>query len=85
MKKNVMGLMFKNREDSMKMRVLSIMLLVGFALFSALVSLSKISFSNLMIYSIAFVAYVGFSLVFISSLTGNSYHTEIKKRASRHS
>jgi len=85
MKKNIMGLLFKNQEDSTKMRVLSMMLLIGFALFSALVSLTKISFSNLIIYTIALVAYIGFSLVFISSLTGNSYHSDIRKRVKRHS
>ncbi|WP_449398311.1 hypothetical protein [Chryseobacterium wanjuense] len=61
MMKNLMNTMFKNQEDSMKMKVWSIILLIGFALFSVLVFASKISFNSLMIYLIAFAAYVGFS------------------------
>ncbi|KQT35521.1 hypothetical protein ASG22_00365 [Chryseobacterium sp. Leaf405] len=77
--------MFKSQEGSMKMRVLSIILLIGFALFSVLVFAAKISFNNLMVYLIAFVVYVGFSLMFISSLSERSNSLYIKKRMDRHS
>lgn len=77
--------MFKNQESSMKMRILSIILLIGFALFSVLVFVAKISFNNLMIYLIAFAAYIGFSLLFISSLNESSNSLYIKKRMDRHS
>ena len=54
MMKNLMETMFRNQEDSMKMKVWSIILLIGFALLSVLVFVSKISFNNIMIYLIAF-------------------------------
>jgi predicted tellurium resistance membrane protein TerC len=76
---------FKNQESSLKMRVLSIILLIGFALFSALVFAAKISINNLIIYLIAFAAYIGFSLLFISSLSESNHSLYIKKRMDRHS
>lgn len=76
---------FKNHESSLKMRVLSIILLIGFALFSVLVFAAKISINNLIIYLIAFAAYIGFSLLFISSLSENNNSLYIKKRMDRHS
>ncbi|SDR14751.1 hypothetical protein SAMN05421664_3790 [Chryseobacterium soldanellicola] len=85
MMKNLMNMMFKNQEDSMKMKVWSIILLIGFALFSVLIFVSKITFNNLMIYLVAFVAYVGFSLFFISSLNGDHSSFEMRKRMNRHS
>lgn len=80
-----MNILFKNHEDSMKMKVWSIILLIGFALFSVLIFATKTSFSNLMIYVIAFVAYLGFSLVFISSLNRDHNALEMRKRMNRHS
>ena len=80
-----MNTLFKSHEDSIKMRVWSIILLIGFALFSVLIFATKISFNNLMIYLIAFVAYVGFSLVFISSLSRDHNVLEMRKRMDRHS
>lgn len=80
-----MNTIFKSHEDSMKMKVWSIILLIGFALFSVLIFVTKMSFNNLMIYLIAFVAYVGFSLVFISSLNRDHNALEMRKRMDRHS
>jgi len=80
-----MKYMFKSQEGAMKMRVLSIILLIGFALLSVLVFATKINFNNIMIYLIAFAAYVGFSLMFIGSLSESSKSLYIKKRMDRHS
>ncbi|WP_415327055.1 hypothetical protein [Chryseobacterium sp. MMS23-Vi53] len=85
MMKNLMETMFKGQEDSLKMKVWSIILLIGFALFSVLIFVSKISFNSLMIYLIAFVAYMGFSLLFIGSLNEKNKSLYIKKRFDRHS
>jgi hypothetical protein len=85
MMKNLMETMFKNREDALKMKVWSIILLIGFALFSVLIFVSKISFNSLMVYLVAFVAYIGFSLLFIRSLSERSRSLYIKKRLDRHS
>ncbi|ALR30156.1 hypothetical protein ATE47_06305 [Chryseobacterium sp. IHB B 17019] len=83
--KNLMETMFKNHEDSLKMKVWSIILLIGFALFSVLIFVSKISFSSLLVYLVAFVAYIGFSLLFIRSLSESNRSLYIKKRLDRHS
>lgn len=80
-----MDTMFKSQEDSLKMKVWSIILLIGFALFSVLIFVSKISFSSLIVYAIAFVAYMGFSLLFIGSLNEKNKSLYIKKRFDRHS
>lgn len=83
--KNLMETMFRNQEDSMKMKVWSIILLIGFALLSVLVFVSKISFNNIMIYLIAFAAYIGFSFMFINSLMEKHSVMQSKKRMNRHS
>lgn len=77
--------MFKRNEDSLKMKVLSIILLIGFGLFSVLVFASKMDFNSLMVYLIAFLAYVGFSLLFVRSLSKSNRSLYIKKRLDRHS
>ncbi|WP_267403143.1 MULTISPECIES: hypothetical protein [unclassified Chryseobacterium] len=74
----------KTQEVSATMTIWSIVLLIGFALFSVLIYMSKINVSNLMIYLIAFGAYIGFSLVFISSLRETNHPMQIKKRLDRH-
>lgn len=85
MMKNLMKNMFKSQEDSLKMNVWSIILLIGFALFSVLIFVLKISFNSLMIYMIAFTAYIGFSLLFIGSLNDRNKSLYSKKRFDRHS
>ncbi|WP_326983601.1 hypothetical protein VUJ46_03360 [Chryseobacterium sp. MYb264] len=75
----------KTHEVSATMFIWSIILLVGFALLSVMVYLSKINVSNLIIYLIAFGAYIGFSLLFVSSLRETNHPMQIKKRLDRHS
>ncbi|SIP86454.1 hypothetical protein SAMN05880574_10171 [Chryseobacterium sp. RU37D] len=85
MMKSLMEIMFKDREDSLKMKFWSIILLLGFALFSVLIFISKISFKSILVYLTAFIAYVGFSLLFIRSLSEKNRGLYIKKRLDRHS
>ncbi|HCM35734.1 hypothetical protein SAMN05421768_106262 [Chryseobacterium joostei] len=72
-------MIFKRNEDAAKMHILSLLLVLSFAVFSVLIYTSKPSFNSLIIYLTAFAAYIGFGLVFISSLAG----TGMKKRSSR--
>ncbi|WP_131701428.1 hypothetical protein [Chryseobacterium sp. FH2] len=74
----------KTQEDSMKVRVLSIILLGAFALLSMLIFMSKFSLNNTIIYLAAIGAYLGFGLIFISSLTGNVNYIQSKKKFRRH-
>lgn len=69
-------MIFKRNEDAAKMNIWSVLLVLSFAAFSVLVYALKPSFNSLIIYLTAFAAYIGFGLVFISSLTG----TRMKKR-----
>ncbi|KMQ61413.1 hypothetical protein ACM46_15425 [Chryseobacterium angstadtii] len=79
-------MIFKRNEDAAKMNIWSLMLLLSFAVFSVLVYLiyaSKPDFNSVIIYVTAFVAYLGFGLVFISSLTGKMNSSQMRKK-SRH-
>ncbi|RLJ32275.1 hypothetical protein CLU97_1726 [Chryseobacterium sp. 7] len=69
-------MIFKRNEDAAKLNIWSLLLVLSFAAFSVLVYASKPSFNSLIIYLTAFAAYLGFGLVFISSLAGK----EMKKR-----
>ncbi len=69
-------MIFKRNEDAAKLNIWSLLLVLSFAAFSVLVYASKPSFNSLIIYLTAFAAYLGFGLVFISSLAGKS----MKKR-----
>jgi len=69
-------MIFKRNEDAAKLNIWSLLLVLSFAAFSVLVYASKPSFNSLIIYLTAFTAYLGFGLVFISSLAGKS----MKKR-----
>ncbi|AZA54703.1 hypothetical protein [Chryseobacterium sp. G0201] len=77
--KNLFEMIFRNREDSTKIQVLSIFLLIGFGLFCTFIYSAKFNVDNLMVYITAFLAYVGFCLMFISSLLRN-----MKKKINRH-
>ncbi|MCW3162172.1 hypothetical protein [Chryseobacterium oryctis] len=70
----------RTQEVSVKMRIWSVVLLIGFAIFSVLVYLSKITFNNIMIYLIAIGAYIGFSILFMISLKQSNNPMQIKKR-----
>ena len=69
-------MIFKRNEDAAKLHIWSLLMVLSFAAFSVLVYALKPSFNSLIIYLTAFAAYIGFGLVFISSLTGKS----MKKR-----
>jgi hypothetical protein len=69
-------MIFKRNEDAAKLNIWSLLLVMSFAAFSVLVYASKPSLNSLIIYLTAFAAYIGFGLVFISSLAG----TGMKKR-----
>lgn len=69
-------MIFKRNEDAAKLHIWSLMLVLSFAAFSVLVYALEPSFNSLIIYLTAFAAYIGFGLVFISSLGG----TRMKKR-----
>ncbi|ANF52767.1 hypothetical protein A0O34_20605 [Chryseobacterium glaciei] len=69
--KDLFEMIFRTREDSTKVQVLSIFLLIGFGLFCLLIFTAKIHLNSLLVYATAFLAYVGFSLLFISSLLRN--------------
>jgi len=72
-------MIFKRNEDAAKMHIWSLLLVLSFAAFSVLVYSFKPSLNSLIIYLTAFAAYIGFGLLFIGSLSGNS----MKKRISR--
>ena len=72
-------MIFKRNEDAAKMHIWSLLLVVSFAAFFVLVYTLKPSFNSLIIYLTAFAAYIGFGLVFISSLAG----TGMKKGSGR--
>ncbi|PQA92886.1 hypothetical protein B0A69_11985 [Chryseobacterium shigense] len=76
-------MIFKRNEDAAKMNIWSLMLLLSFAVFSVLVYASKPSFNSLIVYLTAFAAYLGFGLVFISSLAGKMNSSHMRKK-SRH-
>ncbi|AZA50490.1 hypothetical protein EG346_20910 [Chryseobacterium carnipullorum] len=76
-------MIFKRNEDAAKMNIWSLMLLLSFAVFSVLVYASKPSFNSLIVYLTAFAAYLGFGLVFISSLAGKMNSSQMRKK-SRH-
>lgn len=73
-------MIFKRNEDAAKMHIWSLLLVLSFAVFSVLVYSSKPSLNSLIIYLTAFAVYIGFGLVFISSLAGT---TSMKKRSGR--
>lgn len=75
---------WKTQEVSAAMTIWCIVLLTSFALFSVLIYMSKISVNSLMIYLIAFGAYIGFSLIFVSSLRETTHPMQMKKRLDRH-
>ncbi|MCQ9633592.1 hypothetical protein MP478_07450 [Chryseobacterium sp. WG14] len=79
MMRDFFEMIFKRNEDAAKMHIWSLLLVLSFAIFSVLVYTLKPSFNSLIIYLTAFAAYIGFGLVFISSLAG----TSMKKRSSR--
>ncbi|OCA72489.1 hypothetical protein BBI01_10230 [Chryseobacterium artocarpi] len=72
-------MIFKRNEDAAKMHIWSLLLVLSFAAFSVLVYSLKPSLNSLIIYLTAFAAYIGFGLLFISSLSG----TGMKKRIGR--
>jgi hypothetical protein len=76
MMRSFFEMIFKRNEDAAKLNIWSLLLVLSFAAFSVLVYASKPSFNSLIIYLTAFTAYLGFGLVFISSLAGKS----MKKR-----
>ncbi len=76
MMRSFFEMIFKRNEDAAKLNIWSLLLVLSFAAFSVLVYASKPSFNSLIIYLTAFAAYLGFGLVFISSLAGKS----MKKR-----
>ncbi|PRB01611.1 hypothetical protein CQ046_14620 [Chryseobacterium sp. MYb7] len=76
MMRSFFEMIFKRNEDAAKLNIWSLLLVLSFAAFSVLVYASKPSFNSLIIYLTAFAAYLGFGLVFISSLAGK----EMKKR-----
>ncbi|MGG5207370.1 hypothetical protein ACQWU4_00385 [Chryseobacterium sp. MIQD13] len=85
MMRDFFEMIFKRNEDAAKMNIWSLMLLLSFAVFSVLVYFSYTSnpdFNSLIVYLTAFAAYIGFGIVFISSLTGkmNSSHMRRKSR-----
>ncbi|WP_223598933.1 hypothetical protein [Chryseobacterium sp. GVT01B] len=76
MMRDFFEMIFKRNEDAAKMNIWSVLLVLSFAAFSVLVYALKPSLNSLIIYLTAFAAYIGFGLVFISSLT----RTGMKKR-----
>ncbi|WP_431609380.1 hypothetical protein [Chryseobacterium sp. 'Rf worker isolate 10'] len=76
MMRSFFEMIFKRNEDAAKLNIWSLLLVLSFAAFSVLVYASKPSFNSLIIYLTAFAAYIGFGLIFISSLAGKS----MKKR-----
>lgn len=76
MMRDFFEMIFKRNEDAAKLHIWSLLMVLSFAAFSVLVYALKPSFNSLIIYLTAFAAYIGFGLVFISSLTGKS----MKKR-----
>jgi len=76
MMRDFFEMIFKRNEDAAKLHIWSLLMVLSFAAFSMLVYALKPSFNSLIIYLTAFAAYIGFGLVFISSLTGKS----MKKR-----
>ncbi|MCT2409374.1 MULTISPECIES: hypothetical protein [Chryseobacterium] len=83
MMRDFFEMIFKRNEDAAKMNIWSLMLLLSFAVFSVLVYASKPSFNSLIVYLTAFAAYLGFGLVFISSLAGKMNSSQMRKK-SRH-
>ncbi|KAB1228769.1 MULTISPECIES: hypothetical protein [Chryseobacterium] len=76
MMRSFFEMIFKRNEDAAKLNIWSLLLVMSFAAFSVLVYALKPSLNSLIIYLTAFAAYIGFGLVFISSLAG----TGMKKR-----
>ncbi|WP_131797313.1 hypothetical protein [Chryseobacterium kwangjuense] len=77
-------MIFKRNEDAAKMNIWSLMLLLSFAVFSVLVYFmytSNPSFNSLIVYLTAFAAYLGFGIVFISSLAGNMNSSNMRKKS----
>lgn len=77
-------MIFKRNEDAAKMNIWSLMLLLSFAVFSVLVYFiytSNPSFNSLIVYLTAFAAYLGFGIVFISSLAGNMSSSDMRKKS----
>ncbi|CEJ71658.1 hypothetical protein [Chryseobacterium oranimense] len=77
-------MIFKRNEDAAKMNIWSLMLLISFAVFSVLVYFayaSKPDFNSLIVYLTAFAAYIGFGIVFISSLTGRMNSSYMSKKS----
>jgi hypothetical protein len=83
MMRDFFEMIFKRNEDAAKMHIWSLLLLLSFAVFSVLVYALKPSFNNLIVYLTAFAAYLGFGIVFISSLAGRMNSSYLRKR-SRH-
>ncbi|WP_131401735.1 MULTISPECIES: hypothetical protein [unclassified Chryseobacterium] len=86
MMRDFFEMIFKRNEDAAKMNIWSLMLLLSFAVFSVLVYFiyaTKPGFNSLIVYLTAFAAYLGFGLVFISSLTGKMNSSQMRKK-SRH-
>ncbi|KFF23639.1 hypothetical protein IW16_25670 [Chryseobacterium vrystaatense] len=79
-------MIFKRNEDAAKMNIWSLMLLLSFGVFSVLVYLiyaTEPGFNSLIVYLTAFAAYLGFGLVFISSLARKMNSSNLRKK-SRH-
>ncbi|MGH1516696.1 hypothetical protein [Chryseobacterium sp. JK1] len=70
MMRDFFEMIFKRNEDATKMHIWSLLLVLSFAAFSVLVYTTNPSLNSLIIYLTAFAAYIGFGLVFISSLSG---------------
>lgn len=86
MMRDFFEMIFKRNEDAAKMNIWSLMLLLSFAVFSVLVYLiyaTEPGFNSLIVYLTAFAAYLGFGLVFISSLARKMNSSNLRKK-SRH-
>ncbi|MDR6922313.1 MULTISPECIES: hypothetical protein [Chryseobacterium] len=80
MMRDFFEMIFKRNEDAAKMHIWSLVLLLSFAVFSVLVYATNPSFNSLIVYLTAFAAYLGFGLIFISSLAGKiNYSSRMNK------
>ncbi|WP_131724352.1 hypothetical protein [Chryseobacterium indologenes] len=80
MMRDFFEMIFKRNEDAAKMHIWSLVLLLSFAVFSVLVYAANPSFNSLVVYLTAFAAYLGFGLIFISSLAGKiNYSSRMNK------
>lgn len=79
MMRDFFEMIFKRNEDAAKMHIWSLVLLLSFAIFSVVIYAANPSFNSLIVYLTAFAAYLGFGIVFISSLTGKINTSRMNK------